>query len=167
MRYQYAGRLQENDHVYLFIAPGYSGLIDRLFASKAPVSESDEAFFGTFQIAPNRPVEEVLQAYGPMTATEAEADMTVGELIEHRIGGKAHYGDRVRLHNIVLIVVDTDENGRISKVGVSMEPVAPATSLPIFLDLPEIRSRIRDYVAKRKRLRSIRQASGEPEQKEV
>ena len=167
MRYQYAGRLQENDHVYLFIAPGYSRLIDRLFASKAPVSESDEAFFGTFQIAPNRPVEEVLQAYGPMAATEAEAEMTVGDLIEHRIGGQPHYGDRVRLHNIVLIVVDTDENGRISKVGVSMEPVAPATSLPIFLDLREIRSRIRDYIAKRKRLRSIRHASDTQEQKEA
>lgn len=157
MRYQYAGRLRENDQVYLFIAPGYSSLIDRLFASKAPVEETDEEFFGTFQIAPGRPVEELLQAYGPMSASESEAGMTVAELIEHRIGGKPHYGDRVRLHNIVLIVSDTDENGRISKVGVSMEPVAPATNLPIFLDLREIRSRIRNYLERRKRLRAVRE----------
>lgn len=64
MRYQYAGRLREDDLVYLFIAPGYSRLIDRLFASALPVAADDAEFFGTFSIQPSRPAKELEIAYG-------------------------------------------------------------------------------------------------------
>lgn len=144
MRYQYAGRLRENDQVYLFIAPGFSSLMDRLFASKAILSEDDSEFFGTFSISPNRSVEELQQAYGPLNLSDADKDKTVAELIEQRLGGRADYADRVRLDNIVLIVSDIDEAGRIAKVGISMEPVAPATEFPIFLNLRALLERIRE-----------------------
>jgi cell volume regulation protein A len=157
MRYQYAGRLRENDQVYLFIAPGYSKLLDRLFASKAPVAEDDSEFFGTFAISPNTRVEDLNQAYGPLSISEADRAKTVAELIAQRLGGQADYADRARLGTIVLIVRDLDETGHIASVGVSLEPVAPATNLPIFLNIRELAHAIRDY------LRRQRAKAGESE----
>ena len=53
------------NQVYLFIAPGFSRLLDRLFASKLAVNEDDNEFFGTFTIDPSRSGEELDNAYGP------------------------------------------------------------------------------------------------------
>ncbi len=150
MRYQYAGRLRENDQVYLFIAPGYSKLLDRLFASKAPVEEDDSEFFGTFAISPSTRVEDLNQAYGPLSISEADRAKTVAELIAQRLGGQADYADRARLGTIVLIVRDLDETGHIASVGVSLEPVAPATNLPIFLNIRELAHAIRDYLRRQR-----------------
>lgn len=160
MRYQYAGRLRENDQVYLFIAPGYSRLLDRLFASKAPVAEDDSEFFGTFAISPATRVEDLDQAYGPLTITDSERTKTVAELITQRLGGQADYADRVRLGTIVLIIRDIDETGHVASVGVSLEPVAPATNLPIFLNIRELAHAVRDYL-RRKRAEATKVASGE------
>ncbi|MGX5664682.1 potassium/proton antiporter [Rhizobium daejeonense] len=155
MRYQYAGRLRENDQVYLFIAPGYSKLLDRLFASKAPVAEDDSEFFGTFAISPTTRVEDLDQAYGPLLINAAERQKTVAELIAQRLGGSGEYADRVRLGTIVLIVRDLDESGHIASVGVSLEPVAPATNLPIFLNIRELAHALRDYLRKKRAERAI------------
>lgn len=144
MRYQYAGRLRENDYVYLFIAPGYSRLLDRLFASRAPVDEDDADFFGAFAISPARPARELDAAYGPGLLTTAEQAMTIGDLMTYRLGGKADFADRVRLGSIILIVRDLDENEHVRSVGISLEPVEPAISLPIFINMREIAHRIRD-----------------------
>lgn len=146
MRHQYAGRLRENDQVYLFIAPGYSRLLDRLFASRAPVDEDDADFFGAFAVSPSRPARELDAAYGPGIISTAEQAMTVGDLMTYRLGGKADYADRVRLGSIVLIVRDLDEHEHISSVGISLEPVEPATRLPIFINMREIAHRIRDLI---------------------
>ncbi|MDQ0457036.1 potassium/proton antiporter [Rhizobium paknamense] len=143
MRYQYAGRLKENDQVYLFIAPGYSRLLDRLFASKATVEKDDSEFFGTFVVSPHRPAGEVDAAYGPGLFTEAEKAKPLGEVMEARLGGRADYADRVRLGHIILIVRDIDEHGHIASVGVSMEQVAPQRPIPVFLSL----TRLSEWIA--------------------
>lgn len=144
MRYQYAGRLREKDYVYLFIAPGYSRLLDRLFASRAPVDEDDADFFGAFAISASRPSRELDAAYGPGLLTVAEQAMTIGDLMTYRLGGNAEYADRVRLGSIILIVRELDENDHIRSVGISLEPVEPAISLPIFINFREIAHRVRD-----------------------
>lgn len=146
MRYQYAGRLRENDQVYLFIAPSYSKLLDRLFATEAPVAEDDGEFFGTFAIAPASHVRDIDEAYGPLSISDSERGKTVAELITQRVGGRPDYADRVRLGTIVLIVRDIDEHGHIASVGVSMEPVEPATTWPIFLNIRELAHATRDYL---------------------
>lgn len=154
MRYQYAGRLREDDLVYLFIAPGYSRLIDRLFASALPVAADDAEFFGTFSIQPSRPAKELEIAYGPSLLSATEQSMTIAELIESRLSGKADYADRVRLGSIVLIVRALDEHEAITGVGVSLEPVEPATSLPIFISFGEIVRRVRAHVEHRRNARN-------------
>ncbi|WP_159950900.1 potassium/proton antiporter [Rhizobium sp. 18065] len=153
MRYQYAGRLRENDNVYLFVVPAYSRLLDRLFASAAPVAEDDGEFFGTFAIAPATLVQNLDDAYGPLSVSDSERGKTVAELIVQRLGGRGEYADRVRLGTIVLIVRDIDELGHIASVGVSMEPVAPATTLPIFLNIRELAHALRDYLRRKRAAR--------------
>ncbi|MGR6429346.1 potassium/proton antiporter [Rhizobium sp. PAMB 3174] len=130
MRYQYAGRLQENDLLYLFVDPGFSRLLDRLFAGAVPVASDDNEFFGSFAISPSRPARELDAAYGPGLLSEAESEMTIAELINKRAGGQADYADRIRLGQIILIVREIDDNGRIASVGVSLEPVDPSNKLP-------------------------------------
>ncbi|MGO7988814.1 potassium/proton antiporter [Rhizobium leguminosarum] len=144
MRYQYAGRLREHDLVYLFIVPSYSRLLDRLFASRAPVDDDDAEFFGAFALSPTRPAADLDAAYGPGLLNESEKGLTIAELMRQRLGGKADYADRVRLGSIILIVRDLDEHDHITSVGMSLEAVEPAITLPIFLNLKDIIQRIRD-----------------------
>jgi len=148
MRYQYAGRLREGDQVYLFVAPTYTKLLDRLFAARAPVDDNDEEFFGAFAISPARPAKELDAAYGPGLLSPAEHSMTVGELLIARLGGKAEYADRMRFGSIVLIVREVDELNHIRSIGVSLEPVEPTTNLPIFINMREIAHRVRDLIRK-------------------
>jgi cell volume regulation protein A len=148
IRYQYAGRLREGDQVYLFVTPNYIGLLDRLFASRAALDEDDAEFFGAFAISPNRPAKELDAAYGPGLLNPTEQNLTVGELMNGRLGGHADYADRVRFGSIVLIVREMDESAHIKSIGVSLEPVEPATNLPIFINMREIAHRIRDRIRK-------------------
>ncbi|WP_434711407.1 potassium/proton antiporter [Rhizobium sp. YTUHZ045] len=150
MRYQYAGRLRENDLIYLFIVPSYSRLLDRLFASRAPVDEDDAEFFGAFALSPARPAADLDAAYGPGLLNESEKGLTIAELMRQRLGGKADYADRVRLGSIILIVRDLDEHDHITSVGMSLEAVEPATTLPIFINLKDIIQRIRDRLKGRR-----------------
>ncbi|KPH06022.1 cell volume regulation protein A [Rhizobium leguminosarum] len=151
MRYQYAGRLRENDLVYLFIVPSYSRLLDRLFASRAPVDEDDAEFFGAFALSPARPAADLDAAYGPGLLNESEKGLTIAELMRQRLGGKADYADRVRLGSIILIVRDLDEHDHVTSVGMSLEAVEPAITLPIFINLKDIIERIRDRLKGRRR----------------
>lgn len=148
MRYQYAGRLKEGDQVYLFVAPSYTKLLDRLFASRVPVEEDDAEFFGAFAISPTRPARELDAAYGPGLLSANEQNMTVGDLMTFRLGGRAEYADRIRFGSIVLIVRELDEHDEIRSLGISLEPVEPATNLPIFINMREIAHRIRDLLRK-------------------
>ncbi|MDO6967085.1 potassium/proton antiporter [Rhizobium alvei] len=143
MRYQYAGRLKENDIVYLFVAPAYLKLLDRLFASRVELAQDDEEFFGTFAIGTSRPAQEFDAAYGPGLLTAQEMEMTMGELVMARLGGQAEFADRIRIGPIVLIVRDLDENHRVSAIGISMAEIEPPKTPPLFLNLREILQRFR------------------------
>ncbi|MGM4982188.1 MULTISPECIES: potassium/proton antiporter [Rhizobium] len=150
MRYQYAGRLRENDVIYLFIAPSYSRLLDRLFASRAAVDPDDAEFFGAFSISPLRPAADLDAAYGPGLLSEQEKGLTIAELMRQRLGGKADYADRVRLGEIILIVRDLDENDHIQSVGMSLEALEPPVILPIFINLHDILNGIRSFMRRRR-----------------
>jgi cell volume regulation protein A len=138
MRYQFAGRLRAGDYVYLFISQRYPRLLDRLFASPAPVAEDDVEFFGAFAIDPTRPVTELQAAYGP-ELEPGEEDKTIAELMRDRLGGRAEYADRVAFGPVELIVRDVDEEGRIVSVGISLAPEQPKAQIPLFLNLRDMR----------------------------
>jgi potassium/hydrogen antiporter len=142
IKFQDAGRLVAGDHVYIFVPDRYPRLLDRLFASRTEVGPEDADFFGAFALDPARPAADLEAAYGP-GLTETETAMTIGDLIQARLGGRAEYADRVTLGPIELIVREVDEKGRIVSVGVSLEPAPPAPPIPAFLSASEIGERLR------------------------
>ncbi len=133
LQFQYAGRPRAGDHVYIFVSDKYPRLLDRLFASKAPVAADDEDFFGAFGIDPSRPSSELTIAYG-VTLTEAEARQTIGTFVTERLGGRVEYADRLPLGDIELIVRDLDENGHVTEIGVSLDPQIEPPRIPAFLN---------------------------------
>ncbi|MBY8916297.1 potassium/proton antiporter [Nitratireductor rhodophyticola] len=141
MTYQYAGRLAAGDHVYIFVPDRYPRLLDRLFASPAEVDPEDADFFGAFAVDPERPASDIEAAYAP-GLSEDDQKKTIADLIRERLGGRAEYGDRTTLGEIELIVRDVDEDGRISAIGLSVEPHPPEARLPLLLNPREILRRV-------------------------
>jgi cell volume regulation protein A len=140
MKYQDVGRLVAGDHVYIFVSDRYPRLLDRLFASRSAVDPEDADFFGAFAVDPSRPVAELETAYG-VGLGEAAGKLTIGALMTARLG-RPEYADRVTLGPVELIVRDVDEAGKITAVGLSFEPTAPQTRVPVFLSPGEIRDQV-------------------------
>jgi len=148
MRYQYAGRLQAGDYVYLFISSRYPRLLDRLFASPLPVQSDDAEFFGEFSIDPQRPAKDLDAAYDIGLAKD-ELDLSIDALLTKRLGGKAEFGDRVVLKNVEIIVRDVDDQGRITSAGLSLDPDSNRPNIPVFLSAREIAALLRQRVKRR------------------
>ncbi len=146
MRYQYAGRLQAGDYVYLFIHSRYPRLLDRLFASPAVVAVDDADFVGAFAIDPSQRAQSLQAIYGA-ELRPGEADMTIAQMMITRLGGRAEYADRVPAGPIDLIVRDVDEKGAIIEAGVSLEPELANPQVPLFVTGRELAARIRGIFA--------------------
>ncbi|WP_127597807.1 potassium/proton antiporter [Nitratireductor alexandrii] len=160
MTYQYAGRLEAEDHVYIFVSDRYPRLLDRLFASRAELDPEDADFFGAFAIDATRPAADLDAAYG-LGLSEADAAKPIVELMTERLGGKAEYADRVTIGPVELIVRDVDDKGRIAEVGLSFEPHLEAPKIPVFLSAGEIRDRVLEALRswrERRRERRLRAA---------
>lgn len=121
MRYQYAGRLQPGDQVYLFAPPRHLRLLDRLFASPTTLGKDDADFFGAFVVHPHASLLELGKAYEVPIRSELEG-LTVAGYLEQHLGGHADIGDRASLGDVELIVRETDDTGTIKLVGLSIEP---------------------------------------------
>jgi cell volume regulation protein A len=138
MRYQYAGRLRAGDYVYLFISPRYPRLLDRLFASPAPVGADDAEFFGEFSIDPASPAQGLVTAYGVKLSAD-EMALSISDMMISRLGGRAEYGDRVPVRPIELIVRETGLDGAVVAAGLSLDPESGrGSNIPLFLNLREI-----------------------------
>jgi cell volume regulation protein A len=141
MRPQYAGRIEADDHVYLFTAPRNIRLLDRLFASRARLEEDDKDFFGEFVIDTRHTLGELAQAYG--VEPTGDPARPIGAYMLERLGGYAEVGDRVPIGYLELIVRDTDEMGAVDAAGLSLipQPAAGASGWPVlrsFVDLAAI-----------------------------
>ncbi len=141
MKYQDTGRLVAGAHVYIFVSERYPRLLDRLFASRTEVSPDDADFFGEFTVDPKGSAGELEANYGAVL-TEAERKLTIGQLMRQRLGGHAEYADRLPLGTIELIVRDVGDDGKITSVGLSLEPTPVITSIPAFLSPAELIDRI-------------------------
>ncbi|TIX58574.1 MAG: potassium/proton antiporter, partial [Mesorhizobium sp.] len=66
----------------------------------------------------------------------------------------AEYADRVLIGPIELIVRDVDDKGKITGLGLSLEPTAPVARVPVFLSAGEIADRVVGFVRNwRKRIK--------------
>lgn len=132
MRFQYAGRLQEGDYVYMFIPPRYTRLLDRLFASPAELAEDDSDFYGRHAIDPKQALATLRDAYG-VTVPAHYRDREVGAFMLSRLGGSAEVGDRVQCGDAELVVREVDAEGRITEVGLALGEDRQTWQLPLFL----------------------------------
>ncbi|WP_413203933.1 potassium/proton antiporter [Rhodospirillum sp. A1_3_36] len=118
-----AGRPQVGDQVYIFHAPTYAPLLDRLFAKTTALSAEDRAYFGDFSLNGGHPMTALTASYGIETPKDAE-DKTIAAWMGSQLGGTATRGDRVHLGDIDLIVraVADGADGLITEVGLSLDP---------------------------------------------
>ncbi|MCD7060573.1 potassium/proton antiporter [Pelagibacterium xiamenense] len=147
MRYQYAGRIKAGDYIYMFIAPRYTRLLDRLFASPAKVEADDKDFFGEFRILPDRPLEALREAYGMDIAPNVAPERSIAEFMRERLGGTAEVGDRVAVGAVELIVRDVDIEGEISDIGLSIDQEVARARVPVFVTGRELTATLRERLA--------------------
>jgi cell volume regulation protein A len=121
MRYQYAGPIRPGDLVYLFAAPRYVRLLDRLCACPAGLDAEDGDFFGAFTIDPGHTIGELIETYG-LSVPRADPEETIASYMLARLGGTAEIGDRVHCGTVDLIVRDTDVDSAIAAVGLAIAP---------------------------------------------
>lgn len=159
MRFQDMGRLAAGDHVYIFVPDRYPRLLDRLFASKADVDPEDEDFFGAFAVDPSRPADELSLAYGAMLS-EAERRLSIEALIRERLEDRVEYGDRIPMGPIELIVRDVDDKGRITGVGLSVEPAPAPPRVPFFVSATDLRHGVTLVVARFRKRRPTKGHAG-------
>ena len=138
MRYQFAGRLQEGDLVYMFVAPQYVRLLDRLFASPKKLTQDDADFFGKFSLDPAKPVSALVDAYGLRAVPEQHLDHSIADFMKQRLGGTAEVGDRVNCGSVDLVVRDIGTQGEIKEVGLAVDQMESQPHIPLFLSGGEI-----------------------------
>jgi cell volume regulation protein A len=81
MCYQYAGKLRPCDQLYLFAPPRFLRLLDRFFASPAPLESSDTDFFGAFTVMPEKSLRELKEDYElPIDDQDAGGESDLSDL---------------------------------------------------------------------------------------
>ncbi len=126
LRVHQAGHLLPDDYVYIFAAPDFIHLLDRLFASRAELDPADIEFYGELPIVPDAPVAALAATYG-LAIERDPATVRVADYLEQRLGGHPEPGDRLTLGSIDLIVRSVDEAGKIAEIGLSFRPVEEVT----------------------------------------
>ncbi len=151
MRPQIAGHIEADDRLYLFTAPRNIRLLDRLFASPAPVEEDDKDFFGEFYIDTSHTLGELAQAYG--VEPPGDPATPIGVYLLQRLGGQAEVGDRVPIGFLELIVRDTDENGAVTAAGLAVapEPMPGPAAWPVLRSVVDLAAIFRARLAKLRR----------------
>lgn len=149
MRYQFAGRLQESDLVYMFVAPQYVRLLDRLFASPKTLTQDDADFFGKFGLDPAKPVSALVDAYGLRTVPAQHLDHSIADFMKQRLGGTAEVGDRVSCGSVDLVVRDIGTQGRIKEVGLAVDQMESQPHIPLFLSGEEIWNWVKERTGRR------------------
>ncbi len=119
MKWQQVRQLQPGDNVYVFTAPRFVRLLDRLFAGPTEVAPNDRDFFGVFDVDPTQSVQTLAALYGVALPGETE-NMTIADFIRSRVGGRAEVGDRVAIETIELVVREVDEHGQTIGAGLAI-----------------------------------------------
>ncbi|WP_417584266.1 potassium/proton antiporter [Pelagibacterium sp.] len=150
MRFQFAGRIKAGDYVYMFIAPRYTRLLDRLFASPAKVEADDKDFFGEFRINPIRPLGALKDAYDAQIGPNVSLEKSIGDYMRERLGGTAEIGDRVAIGALELIVREVDIEGEVSEAGLAIDQDAQKARVPVFMSGRELTAFAKSKIAERR-----------------
>ncbi len=121
------GALLPGDYLVLIAPPEQMAQLDRIFgiAAKPEQQSRAEAVFGEFTFSGSVKIGELKDAYDlPIPAQDK--DLSLDMFMRRHLRDRPVEGDRLRLGEVELIVRNLD-SGRISQVGIELEP----TALPI------------------------------------
>ena len=142
------GRAQAGDRVYIITTPEYIGLLDRLFAGRAPGSE-DPALYGEFALQPDTRLGEIAGIY-PVAVQPGDENLTVGELLRRELAGDIETGDRISVGAVDMIVRRVSPDHVIEEVGLAMEQTAtPRRRIPLFHSPREIAALVGGWARRR------------------
>jgi len=129
LAYHQAGRLLPDDYVYIFTSPTLIPLLDRLFASRASLSDADRDFWGELSIAPSAELGALAQSYG-IPVGDVAAAATVGAFMREQFHGRLELGDRLALGPVDLIVRQLGEDGEAVELGLSLARAEAGEAAP-------------------------------------
>jgi potassium/hydrogen antiporter len=118
-------RLDPGDSVLVIAPPAQAAALDGLFAERPKAV--DAASFGEFTFDGNLPFGKIAEFYD-LPATEEDKAAALADLVQARLGRRPLIGDRIRVADIEL-VVRAMLGGRITEVGIELEPRTPRPSL--------------------------------------
>ena len=143
------GRPQAGDQIYVITTPEYVGLLDRLFARRAPGAD-DPRLYGEFALQPDIKLSDIARAY-PIDVAPDDESLTVGELLRRELSGDIEPGDRISLGPVDVIVRRVSEAHEIEEIGLAMEHTQAARpQIPLFQSPKEIAALIRAWRGRRK-----------------
>ena len=117
------GQLQAGDRVYLLVTHAQVALLDVLFGRRREDSDADARLYGDFAIAPDATVKSLREAYDLPLDSRDDTE-TLSSLFRREFRSDLEIGDRLKLGPVDLIVREMAE-GRITSVGIALEPTAP------------------------------------------
>ena len=126
--------LAQDDYLLMLARPDDLALLDRLLGPRPVSSAAEErGVFGEFSFPGSAPIGPILQLYdvAPEIRAPIAAETPIASVLARRLPRRPEVGDRVPLGGIEL-VVRAVEDGRITQVGIELEP-APASRPPRFV----------------------------------
>ena len=142
------GKPQAGDQVYVITTPDYIPLLDRLFAGRTPMAE-DPGLYGEFALQPDIRMSDVARAY-PITLSEADGALTVGEYLRRELAGDIEAGDRVSVGDVDIVVRRVNDAHEIEEVGLALEHTETSgPRIPLFQSPKEIAAGIRRWRERR------------------
>lgn len=114
-------RLQVDDVVLVLTPPEHNLAIDRWFSSRFASTATDlQENAGDFVLDAEHKVRELAGTYG-LAMGKDEMDLTLAQALERRAGGVPGRGDRIRVGEVELVVLDKigDE---VKRVGLILDP---------------------------------------------
>lgn len=139
-----AGRPQAGDRIYVITTPEYIGLLDRLFAGRAPGAD-DPGLYGEFALQPDTRLADVARAY-PIELAPGDANLTAAEFLRRELSGDLEPGDRAPLGAVDIIVRRVSETHEVLEVGLAMEHGRATTlKIPLFQTPKEIAALVRAW----------------------
>jgi cell volume regulation protein A len=113
------GTLQAGDYVYVLAIPEHLEALNRMFGvAHGPKRLEEHRFFGDFVLNGDARVADVEAVYN-LGLNYRNPDDTLADLLAHRFRGIPVVGDRLRAHDVEL-VVRAMEKGAITRVGLKL-----------------------------------------------
>ena len=114
-------RLAPGDDVILITPSDQTAALDRLFGARQP-GQNDPDMVGEFSFAGETPLGAIADAYD-FWVPAARRETPVGDFLQRNLIRRPLVGRRLRLLSVELIVRRM-ENGRVTNVGIELDPVA-------------------------------------------